>query len=403
MLIINYWEQYKKKAEKNDKTMKKMNRKILFVGLVMMIMMAGAAMGQNDCYNPTMRAAKAAYDKGNYQRAEQLYREASECYDCTAQQKAQAKRKAEESRKKRVAATTTGSTTNSQQQREEELRRREERLRQREAALRREEEQAAERKRQEEARQAEERRKREEAERNRKRDNITLNVRGVEFTMVRVEGGTFTMGCTSEQGDDCYDWEKPAHSVTLSSYYMGETEVTQALWEAVMGNNPSRWKGDNLPVEQVSWKDVQEFIEKLNRLTRRTFRFRLPTEAEWEYAARGGSKSRGYKYSGSNSIDAVAWYTDNSGNKTHAVKGKQANELGLYDMSGNVWEWCSDWYGDYSSGSQRDPGGPATGSYRVLRGGGWNLNATCCRVSFRHYLEPDHSTNFRGFRLVLCP
>ncbi len=373
-----------------------MNTKQFLVGLVM-IMMAGAAMGQNDCYNPTMRAAKAAYDKGNYQRAEQLYREASECYDCTAQQKAQAKRKAEESRKKRVAATTTGSTTNSQQQREEELRRREERLRQREAALRREEEQAAERKRQEEARQAEERRKREEAERNR----ITWNVSGVEFTMVRVEGGTFTMGCTSEQGGDCWGGEEPAHGVTLSSYYMGETEVTQALWQAVMGNNPSHWKGDNLPVEQVSWTEVQEFIEKLNRLTGRTFR--LPTEAEWEYAARGGNKSRGYKYSGSNSIDAVAWYDGNSGEKTHSVKGKQANELGLYDMSGNVDEWCSDWGGDYSSSLQRDPGGPSTGSYRVGRGGRWGSNVRGCRVSYRHFYTPSCRINNLGFRLVFVP
>jgi len=382
-------------------SMNKMNTKQFLVGLVM-IMMVGAAMGQNDCYNPTMRAAKAAYDKGNYQRAEQLYREASECYDCTAQQKAQAKRKAEESRKKRVAATTTGSTTNSHQQREEELRRREERLRQREAALRREEEQAAERKRQEEARQAEERRKREESERNRKRDNITLNVSGVEFKMVWVEGGTFTMGCTSEQGGDCSSDEYPAHSMTVSSYYMCETEVTQALWQAVMGNNPSHWKGDNLPVENVSWEDAQEFIEKLNRLTGRTFR--LPTEAEWEYAARGGNKSRGYKYSGSNSIDAVAWYKDNSGEKTHPVKRKQANELGLYDMSGNVKERCSDGYDDYyGSESQNDSGGSSTGSILVVRGGGWYNDASSCRVSYRSGSMPNAISNSGGFRLVLCP
>ncbi len=315
----------------------------MFVGLVMMILMAGTAMGQYDCYNPTMQAAKAAYDKRNYRRAEQLYREASECYDCTAQQKAQAKRKAEESRKKRVTASTTGG--------------------------------------------------------NRNRDNITLNVSGMEFKMVWVEGGTFTMGCTS---NDCFGDEEPAHSVTVSSYYMGETEVTQALWVAVMGNNPSNWESDDLPVENVSLEDVQEFIEKLNRLTGRTFR--LPTEAEWEYAARGGSKSRGYKYSGSNSIDAVSWYDDNSGNKTHPVKGKQANELGLYDMSGNVWEMCSDWYGDYSSSSQRDPGGPSTGSIRVIRGGGWDFDAWDCRVSRRRVnAAPSRRYGSIGFRLVMCP
>ena len=233
------------------------------------------------------------------------------------------------------------------------------------------------------------------------KDYETISVNGVEFGMVRVEGGTFTMGCTPEQGDDCYDWEKPAHSVTLSNYYMGETEVTQALWKAVMGSNPSCFKGDNLPVEQVSWYDAQEFIEKLNRLTGRTFR--LPTEAEWEYAARGGSKSRGYKYSGSNSIDAVAWYYGNSAEKTHSVKGKQANELGLYDMSGNVYEWCSDWYGDYSSSLQRDPGGPFIGSDRVLRGGCWRNNAQNCRVSYRDYIAPSYRSFSLGFRLVFVP
>ena len=144
---------------------------------------------------------------------------------------------------------------------------------------------------------------------------------------------------------EAYGDESPVHSVTLSSYYMGETEVTQALWKAVMGNNPSRFKGDNLPVENVSWNDCQEFIRKLKQKTGKNFR--LPTEAEWEYAARGGKKSNGYKYSGSNNIGSVAWYDDNSSNQIHAVKGKRLNELGLYDMSGNVWEWCSDWYGQY--------------------------------------------------------
>ena len=229
-------------------------------------------------------------------------------------------------------------------------------------------------------------------------NNLSFTVGGVQFTMVWVEGGTYTMGCTSEQGGECYSDEKPAHSVTVSSYYMGETEVTQALWKAVMGNNPSYFKGDNLPVEQVTWTDAQEFIEKLNRLTGRIFR--LPTEAEWEYAARGGNRSRGYKYSGSNSIDAVAWYWDNGG--THPVKEKQANELGLYDMSGNVYEWCSDWYGSYGTSSQRDPDGPRTGSSRVSRGGCWNDRAQDCRVSYRYLNIPSNLHNL-GFRLVFVP
>ena len=232
------------------------------------------------------------------------------------------------------------------------------------------------------------------------KDYETICVNGVEFGMVRVEGGTFTMGCTSEQGEDCYDNEKPTHSVTVSSYYIGETEVTQALWQAVMGNSPSYFKGDNLPVEQVSWDDAQEFIVKLNQLTGRTFR--LPTEAEWEYAARGGSKSRGYKYSGSDSIDAVGWYAGSRGRKTHPVKGKRANELGLYDMSGNVSEWCSDRYGRYGSGSQRDPEGPSTGSDHVVRGGSWYPYAGNCHVSERSCAGSDCHVYDVGFRLVLC-
>ena len=195
--------------------------------------------------------------------------------------------------------------------------------------------------------------------------------------MVYVSGGTFTMGATSEQGSEAYDNEKPTHSVTLSSYYICKYEVTQALWRAVMGSNPSFFKGDNLPVEYVSWNDCQTFINRLNSYTGRNFR--LPTEAEWEFAARGGNYSRHYKYSGSNYISDVGWYDDNSGNRTHPVGTKQANELGLYDMSGNVWEWCSDWYGSYSFYSQNDPTGPNSGSYRVNRGGGWNFYAWLCR------------------------
>jgi len=224
----------------------------------------------------------------------------------------------------------------------------------------------------------------------------TITVNGVSFNMVRVDGGTFTMGATSEQGNDAFPDEKPAHQVTLSTYSIGETEVTQALWQAVMGSNPSYFKGDNLPVEKVSWDDCQTFISKLNTATGK--RFRLPTEAEWEYAARGGSKSRGYKYSGSNKIKDVAWY---GSNRTHNVKTKQPNELGLYDMSGNVWEWCQDWYGSYSSGSKTNPTGPSSGSYRVNRGGGWiDLDAGYCRSSRRDYLTPSDRGNDLGLRLA---
>ncbi len=227
----------------------------------------------------------------------------------------------------------------------------------------------------------------------------TFIVNGVSFNMIKVEGGTFTMGATSEQGSDAYDREKPAHSVTLSDYSIGETEVTQELWEAVMGSNPSYFKGDKNPVEQVSWDDCQTFIKKLNSLTGQSFR--LPTEAEWEYAARGGKKSNGYKYSGSNTLGNVAWYTDNSRKKTHPVKTKQANELGLYDMSGNVFEWCSDWFDSYSRSSQVNPQGPSSGSSRVDRGGGWSEDAWTSRVSYRSHCLPGFRSSDLGFRLAL--
>ena len=226
----------------------------------------------------------------------------------------------------------------------------------------------------------------------------TITVNGVSFKMIAVEGGTFSMGATSEQGSDAYSDEFPVHSVTLSSYSIGETEVTQELWEAVMGSNPSYFSGyPQRPVEYVTWNDCQTFITKLNQLTGKNFR--LPTEAEWEYAARGGNKSQGYKYSGSNTIDDVAWY--NSSSRTHDVKTKAANELGIYDMSGNVYEWCQDWYGDYSSSLQTDPTGPSSGSYRVNRGGCWDSSARSCRVSYRHYGAPAYYFNFLGMRLCL--
>ena len=269
----------------------------------------------------------------------------------------------------------------------------------------------------EEARKEEERKRQEQLERERlereriareqaekaEQERIALRdkVNGL-IKMVYVEGGTFTMGATSEQGSDAYNDERPAHKVTLSGYSIGQTEVTQELWQAVMGSNPSYFKGAKLPVERVSWNDCQTFITKLNQLTGK--KFRLPTEAEWEYAARGGGKnSKGYKYAGSNTVGDVAWYDGNSSSTTHEVATKQPNELGLYDMSGNVWEWCQDRYGSsyYSSSPQTNPTGPSSGSYRVLRGGGWNYYAGYCRVSHRSGNYPDNRFSHFGLRLAL--
>ena len=234
------------------------------------------------------------------------------------------------------------------------------------------------------------------------RQREIIRVGDVEFEMVYVEGGTFIMGATSEQGSDADADERPVHSVTLSSFHIGKYEVTQGLWREVMGSNPSSNKaGNDYPVEMVSWEDCQEFIRKLNDRTGLTFR--LPTEAEWEYAARGGRKRRGYKYSGSNSIGDVAWYIDNSGYETHPVGRKSPNELGLYDMSGNVYEWCNDWYGSYYNSSQTNPIGPYSGFYRVLRGGCCSfLDEWFCRVSCRgHSYDPGGRFSNVGLRLVL--
>ena len=226
----------------------------------------------------------------------------------------------------------------------------------------------------------------------------TFEANGVSFTMIPVEGGTFTMGATSEMTEPFSD-EEPTHQVTLSSYYIGETEVTQALWKAVMGSNPSGFKGDNLPVEKVSWDDCQTFISRLNSLTGK--RFRLPTEAEWEFAARSGNQSRHTQYSGSSRIDNVAWYKGNSGKKTHLVKTKQPNELGIYDMTGNVWEWCQDWYDSYSSYAQTDPTSASSGSDRVSRGGSWGDSPRFCRSSYRNCWSPWKLGTNLGLRLVL--
>ncbi len=226
----------------------------------------------------------------------------------------------------------------------------------------------------------------------------TFNINGVEFTMILVRGGTFTMGGTSSD-PYIYSDEFPTHQVTLSTFAIGQTEVTQALWEMVMGSNPSNHSGTNLPVEMVSWNDCQEFITKLNQMTGKNFR--LPTEAEWEYAARGGNKSQGYKYSGSNNVDEVAWYFSNSGNASQPVGTKSPNELGIYDMSGNVYEWCSDWYGAYNADAQTNPTGPAIGTERNFRGGNYQEDYITQHVSFRNSGAVTTKRLTIGLRLAL--
>ena len=212
-----------------------------------------------------------------------------------------------------------------------------------------------------------------------------------EPEMVSVPGGTFTMGCTSEQGVDCKPDETPTHQVTVGDFYIGKYEVTQAQWVAVMGTNPSSHQGDDFPVENVSWDDVQKYLVELNKMTGK--QYRLPTEEEWEYAARGGSSSRGYKYSGGNTAGDVAWCSFNSGGNTRAVGTSKANELGIYDMSGNVYEWCSDLYVLYD-------GSEPPRADRVRRGGCYSLSALDARLSCRSYCLPQVSYPTIGFRLA---
>lgn len=232
-------------------------------------------------------------------------------------------------------------------------------------------------------------------------------------SMVYVQGGDFMMGTNPEKEEDALknDAAKPRHKVAVNSFYISRYEVTQALWKAVMGSNPSKFKGDNLPVENVSYDDCKQFISKLNKMTGENYR--LPTEAEWEYAARGGNSSRGYTYGGGDYFSDVAWhgpdYTGiitiididgNSDEKTHPVGSKEGNELGLYDMSGNVCEWCSDRYGPYNNSYQKNPTGPSSGTYRIIRGGSWYDSPYFCRVSYRRYYTPDSQSGTLGLRLV---
>ena len=217
--------------------------------------------------------------------------------------------------------------------------------------------------------------------------------------MVKINGGTFVMGnsITNDQNTDSI--EMHAHTVSLSPFSISKYEVSQEEWEAVMGTNPSYFIGSQRPVENVNWDDCQKFISRLNQLTNK--KFRLPTEAEWEFAARGGNNSKQTKYPGSQKTDDIAWTKDNSSNGTHERGLLKSNELGLYDMGGNVSEWCADWYELYKEDAQNNPKGAASGVNKICRGGSWNYEKKSCRVSDRTYCWPTHRLNYIGFRLAM--
>lgn len=236
--------------------------------------------------------------------------------------------------------------------------------------------------------------------------NMTFSVGTAQFTMIAVKGGSFMMGSESKgsQRD-----QKPVHKVTLSDFFIGETEVTQELWTAVMGHNPSEFRGTHLPVDTVTWQESHTFIDRLNRMLHDSgqlaegYFFHLPTEAQWEYAARGGDKSQGYIYAGSNDIEAVAWTKGNAGNRTHPVAGKMPNELGLYDMSGNVWEWVEDFYAPYGAEEQINPIQTDKSSNRVIkRGGSWYYPQDYrFRSTYRYAYYTAVSDSSIGMRLCL--
>ncbi len=244
--------------------------------------------------------------------------------------------------------------------------------------------------------------------------DFTETAWGINMKMIWVEGGEFMMGCTGEQGGDCESDEQNVRRVTVDGFYIGMLEVTQAQWQAVMGTSvyqqknkanpdwPLRGTGSDYPMYYVSWDEAMEFCRLLSNKTGKTYT--LPTEAQWEYAARGGNRPDGTKYAGSNMVDVVAWYSDSSGSSTHPCGTKRANALGLYDMSGNVWEWCKDWFSSsYTSYDTNNPTGPSSGSYRVDRGGSWNISAQSCRVACRNYYSPGYRYFNLGFRVVLLP
>jgi len=250
------------------------------------------------------------------------------------------------------------------------------------------------------------------------RKNFTFSVNNISFEMIFVEGGEFVMGCTQEQSD-CFNNEKPAHKVSLSDFYMAKYPITQKLWYVVMGSSIQQQRslserntlcgeGDDYPMYFINYEECEAFCTKLNKLLSdklpEGYKFKLPTEAQWEHAARGGRRSNGYRYSGGNGLNNFAWNYDNSNKTTHSVGKKMPNELGIYDMSGNVWEWCSDWYdvNYYGISPLIDPKGPDSGTLRVMRGGAWNEPAARCRVSNRGS-SASYRLNRIGFRICLAP
>ena len=230
---------------------------------------------------------------------------------------------------------------------------------------------------------------------------LRFEVNGVPFSMQRVEGGVFVMGGTREQHREATSTDLPAHTVALNAYYIGHTEVTQALWQTVMQEEPIMFEGynPNLPVTNVSWFDCQLFIHRLDSIT--NMKFRLPTEAEWEFAARGGNNSQEYRFAGSNIADSVGWILNNAGFHKHTVGKKVPNELGLYDMTGNVSEWCEDWYAPYELGTEPNPKGPNTGTEKIVRGSSFDNCAANCHISHRYLQSPTQTTNYCGLRLAL--
>ena len=242
--------------------------------------------------------------------------------------------------------------------------------------------------------------------------NRVFTVNHIPLKMVFVKGGNMQLGCTESRDDSCKAREIPCHTVTLTDFYIGETEVTQAQWMAVMGrdNNPSYWKGNTLPVERVSWAECQRFVARLNKSLAAElpegYRFSLPSEAQWEYAARGGLKSADTRYSGGEDLKQLAWFYSNSNERTHDVRIKTANELGLFDMSGNVWEWCQDWFNENYYAENQDWNNPLNNqeaTYYVLRGGSWNYAAPYQRCATRDYGSLHSRYEDCGFRVALVP